>query len=47
MNPHFTLFRYAMTRPGDQPRSMPGVGLVAFFIGLVVVGAVAYPLISG
>ena len=47
MNPHFTLFRYAMTRPGDQPRSVRGVGVVAFFVGLAVVAAVAFPIIVG
>ena len=49
MNPHFTLFRYAMTRPGDAQRSHRGAGasVAALLIGAVVVAAIAIPLISG
>ena len=49
MNPHFTLFRYAMTRPGDAQRSNRGgaISVAAILIGAVVVAAVAIPLISG
>ena len=49
MNPHFTLFRYAMTRPGDAQRSNRGaaISVAAILIGTVIVAAVAIPLMAG
>ena len=49
MNPHFTLFREAMARPGTSERhgNAGGAAVAALVIGLIMAAAVIYPMISG
>ena len=49
MNPHFTLFRNAMARPGNTSRQGNGgaVAFAAIVIGLVMAAAVVYPMVLG
>jgi hypothetical protein len=49
MNPHFSLFREAMARPGNSDRhgGAGGAVVVALIIGAIMLAAVLYPMISG
>jgi hypothetical protein len=49
MNQHFTLFHEAMARPGNTSRHGNGAaaGFAALVIGLVILSAIVYPMISG
>lgn len=48
MNPHFTLFRDVMARPGTSRQGNGGAALfAALVIGLVMAAAIVYPMISG
>ena len=48
MNPHFSLFREAMARPGTGRQSNgDAVKFAAIVIGLVMAAAIVYPMISG
>lgn len=49
MNPHFTLFREAMARPGNTGRQggAGGAVVVAVVIGAVMLAAVIVPMVLG
>jgi hypothetical protein len=48
MNPHFTLFREAMARPGNVDRHSGGGALIAaLVIGVVLAAALIVPMIHG
>jgi len=49
MNPHFTLFREAMARPGNTDRHGNGgaAAFAAVVIGAIMLAAIIVPMISG